>query len=71
MVALYDRRGTAEQWINEGKNAVKWTRLSGRKFRNNEARLRLHAPAYILGNFVRALALPREVEHCSLTTLRA
>jgi hypothetical protein len=27
VVAFY-KRGTAEQWIKEGKGAVKWTRLS-------------------------------------------
>ena len=53
-----------------GKNAIKWTRLSCRKFRNNEIRLQLHALAYNLGTFVRTLALPKEVEHWSLTTLR-
>ncbi|MDP6874411.1 MAG: transposase, partial [Alphaproteobacteria bacterium] len=47
-----------------------WTRLSCRKFRNNEVRLQLHALAYNLGNFMRTLALPKEVEHWSLTTLR-
>ena len=26
--AFYNGRGTAEQWIKEGKNAVSWTRLS-------------------------------------------
>jgi len=36
VVAFYNRRGTAEQWIKEGKKAIKWTRLSCRKFRNNE-----------------------------------
>ena len=30
VVAFYNQRGTAEQWIKEGKNAVKWTRLSCR-----------------------------------------
>ena len=25
VVAFYNKRGTAEQWIKEGKNAVKWT----------------------------------------------
>ncbi|MCZ6872438.1 MAG: GDP-mannose 4,6-dehydratase [bacterium] len=39
-------------------------------FRNNEVRLHLHALAYNLGNFQRTLALPDEVEHWSLTTLR-
>ena len=70
VVAFYNQRGTAEQWIKEGKNAIKWTRLSCRKFRNNEVRLQLHALAYNLANFMRTLALPKEVEHWSLTTLR-
>jgi Transposase DDE domain group 1 len=33
-------------------------------------RLQLHALAYNLANFLRTLALPQEVEHWSLTTLR-
>ena len=52
-------RGTAEQHIKEGKNAINWTRLSCRKFRNNAVRLQLHALAYNLGNFMRTLALPK------------
>ena len=52
------------------KNAIKWTRLSCGKFRNNEVRLQLHVLAYNLANFMRTLALPKEVEHWSLTTLR-
>ena len=70
VVGFYNHRGTAEQDIKEGKNAIKWTRLSCQKFRNNEVRLQLHALAYNLGNFMRTLALPKEVEHWSLTTLR-
>lgn len=70
VVAFYNHRGTAEQWIKEGKNAIKWTRLSCRKFRNNEVRLQLHALAYNLANFMRTLALPEEIKHWSLTTLR-
>ena len=27
VVTFYNHRGTAEQWINKGKNAIKWTRL--------------------------------------------
>ena len=34
VVGFYNQRGTAEQWIKEGKNAVKWTRLSCRSFVN-------------------------------------
>ena len=67
---FYDGRGTAEQYIKEGKNAINWTRLSCHGFRNNEVRLQLHALAYNLGNFLRTLALPEAVEHWSLTTLR-
>ncbi len=40
------------------------------KFRNNEVRLKLHALAYNLGNFMRTLALPTAVEHWLLTMLR-
>ena len=67
---FYNGRGTAEQWIKEGTNAINWTRLSCHNFRNNAVRLQLHALAYNLGNFLRTLALPEAVEHWSLTTLR-
>ncbi len=70
VVAFYNQRGTAEQHTNEGKNAIKWTRLSCRSFRNEAVRLQLHALAYNLGNFMRTLALPDAVEQWSLTTLR-
>jgi hypothetical protein len=67
---FYNQRGKAEQYIKEGKNAIHWTRLSCRKFRDNAVRLQLHALAYNLANFMRTLALPKEVEHWSMTTLR-
>ena len=70
VVAFYHQRGKAEQYIKEGKYAIKWTRLSCSKFRNNEVRLQLHTLAYNLANFMRTLALPKEVAHWSLTTLR-
>ncbi len=66
---FYNQRGKTEQYIKEGKNAIKWTRLSCRKFRDNAIRLQLHALAYNLANLMRTLALPKEVEHWSLTTL--
>ena len=69
-VKFYNGRGTAEQWIKEGKNAVKWTRLSCHDFVDNQVRLQLFALAQALGNFLRRLALPRAVKHWSLTTLR-
>jgi hypothetical protein len=70
VVKFYNGRGTAERWIKEGKNAVKWTRLSCHDFVDNQVRLQLFALAYNLGNFLRRLALPRSVKHWSLTTLR-
>ena len=36
VVKFYNGRGTAEQWIKEGKNAVKWTRLSCHDFVDNQ-----------------------------------
>ena len=70
VVRFYNKRGTAEQWIKEGKIALTWTRLSCHDFRDNEVRLQLFALAYNLGNFLRTLALPRKIEHWTLTTLR-
>ena len=70
VVWFYNLRGTAEQWIKEGKNAVKWTKLSCHDFVDNQVRLQLFALAYNLGNFLRRLALPPAVKHWTLTTLR-
>jgi hypothetical protein len=39
VVRLYNKRGTAEQSIKEGKQAVHWTRLSCHRFRANEVQL--------------------------------
>ena len=57
VVAFYNQRGTAEQHIKEGKNAINWTRLSCHGFRNNEVRLQLHVLACNIGNFLGTLAL--------------
>jgi len=70
VVAFYNRRGTCEQYIKEGKNAIKWTRLSCRTFAANAVRLQLHVLAYNLGNFMRTLAMPKAAEPWSLTSLR-
>jgi len=56
-VRFYNKRGTAEQWIKEGKQAVAMTRLSCHRFHANEVRLRLSLIAYNLGNLWRRLAL--------------
>ena len=70
VVRFYNRRGLAEQWIKEGKNALKWTRLSCHDFVDNQVRLQLFALAYNLGNFLRRLVLPKSVKTWSLRTLR-
>ena len=70
VVAFYNQRGAAEQWIKEGKGAIKWTRLSCRTFAANAVRLQLHALAYNLGNFMRTLAMPKTADPWSLTSLR-
>jgi hypothetical protein len=69
-VHFYNKRGTAEQWIKEGKYAVKWTRLSCHDFADNAMRLQLFALTYNLGNFLRQMALPKPIRHWSMTTLR-
>jgi hypothetical protein len=49
VVHFYNRRGTCEQWIKEGKNALTWTRLSCTRFSSNQVRLALFVLAYNLG----------------------
>jgi len=49
VVRFYNKRGTAEQWIKDGKQAVKMTRLSCHRFRSNQVRLALSLLAYNLG----------------------
>jgi hypothetical protein len=70
VVAFYNMRGTCEQWIKEGKGAIKWTRLSCRTFSANAVRLQLHVLAYNLGNFLRTLATPEPIRDWSLTSLK-
>jgi hypothetical protein len=70
VIAFYNKRGTAEQWIKEGKGAIKWTRLSCRTFAANAVRLQLHALAYNLGNLLRTLATPEPIKDWSLTSLK-
>ena len=70
VVKFYNKRGTAEQWIKEGKYALNWTRLSCHDFTDNQVRLQLFALAYNLGNFLRRLALPKRIRDWSLRTLQ-
>jgi DDE family transposase len=70
VVRFYNKRGTAEQWIKEGKQAVKMTRLSCQRFRFNEVRLWLSVLAYHLGNLWRRLVPPKRIDHWPLTSLQ-
>ena len=70
VVRFYNQRGTAEQHIKEGKYAFHWTRLSCRRFRDNEVRLQLHALAYNLATFLRRIKLPEAMADWSLSSLQ-
>ena len=70
VVRFYNKRGTAEQWIKEGKQATHWTRLSCHRFRANQVRLQLSVLAYNLGNLWRRLVLPTRIDRWSLTSLQ-
>jgi Transposase DDE domain group 1 len=70
VVRFYNKRGTAEQWIKEGKQAVKMRRLSCHRIRSNEVRLWLTLIAYNLGNLWRRLVLPQRIGNWSLTSLQ-
>ena len=70
IVHFYNGRGTAEQWIKEGKYALNWTRLSCHKFVVNKMRLALFVLAYNMGNFMRRQVLPEDMKHWSLTSLQ-
>jgi len=59
VVHFYNGRGTAEQWIKEGKYALNWSRLFRHRFVANQVRLQLFILAYNLGNFLRRLGLPK------------
>ncbi|MDO8655002.1 MAG: IS1380 family transposase [bacterium] len=70
VVHFYNGRGTAEQWIKEGKYALNWTRLSCHRLVANQVRLQLFVLAYNLGNFLRRLVLPRAIKDWSLCSLQ-
>ena len=70
VMGFYNQRGTVEQHIKEGKYAFHWTRLSCKRFRDNEVRLQLHALAYNLATFLRCIELPEAMADWSLTSLQ-
>lgn len=67
---FHGQRGTAEQWINEGKYASNWTRLSCQGFAENQVRLKFFAAAFNLGRFLLRLALRPSIRHWFLRTLQ-
>ena len=67
VVRFYNQRGTAGQHIKEGKHAFGWTRLSCKRFRDNEVRLQLHALADNLTTFLRGIERPEAMADWSLT----
>jgi len=62
IVRFYNGRGTAEQWIKEGKYVLNRTRLSCHTFVANHVGLELFILAYNLGNFLRRLVLPEPMK---------
>ena len=62
VVHFYNGQGTAEQWIKEGKYALRWTQVPCHRFVDTQVRLYLFILAYKLGNFLRGLALPEAME---------
>ena len=70
IIHFYNQRGTAEQHIKEGKQAINWTRLSCKGMAQNEVRLQLHTLAYSLGVFLQGPELPEAIADWSLTSLQ-
>lgn len=70
IIHLYNQRGTAEQHIKEGKQAINWTRLSCKDTAQNEVRLQLDALAYNLGAFLQGTDLPEEMADWPLKSLQ-
>ncbi len=69
-VRFYHKRGTAEQWIKDGKQAVRMARLSCHRFQPNEVRLSLRVSAYNPGNLWRRLAPPAKFDNWPLMSLQ-
>ena len=70
VVRFYNKRGTAEQWIKEGKQGGKDDAAELPPLPANEVRLWLSLIAYNLGNLWRRLALPKSIGDWALTSLQ-
>lgn len=71
VIRFYNQRGTAEQHIKEGKYAINRTRLSCKRFRDNEVRLQLHALAYNLVSFLKRADLPEKIADWSMSSIQS
>jgi hypothetical protein len=60
VVKFYNKRGTAEQWVKEGKYALNRPRLSCHDFIDNQVRLQLFALAYNPGNFLQTFGFTKD-----------
>jgi hypothetical protein len=69
VVAFYNKRGTCEQWIKEGKGAIKWTRLSCRSRPTPCGSSFMRSPTISAISCGR-LALPEPIKDWSLTSLK-
>ena len=69
VVLLYNRRGTAEQHIKEGKYAFHLMWLACQTFRDNEVRLLLQARTYNLATSLSCFELPEVMAEWLLTSV--
>ena len=61
--AFYNQRGTAEQWIKECKNAVKWTRTTSRRALSRLAEPTARRTLKLMQSQVLEKALPDPDQH--------
>ena len=66
IIRFYNQRGTAEQHVEEGREAVNRTRLSCKGMARNEVRLQLHASACNPGVFLQGIDLPEETAEAAV-----
>ncbi len=68
IIRFYNQRGTAEQHVEAGRQAINRTRLSCKGMARNEVRLQLHASACNPGVFLQGADLSAAL--CSPASLR-
>ena len=70
VVRFYNKRGTAEQWIKEGKQATHWTRLSCQPAPGQPSALAVERTGLQPGESVAGAGAPKRIDHRSLTSLQ-